>query len=118
MNCMKCGREIKEGASFCDSCLEEMKEYPVRPETVVQLPNHSQYTSSRRSIIRRKPQISEQEQIRRLKIRLKRLWTAFGIVLALLIMLCCLSANFLFRSRKPLPGQNYSTVPKTTETSD
>ena len=40
MSCMKCGRDTEEGRTFCTECLVEMEKYPVRPGTVVRLPEH------------------------------------------------------------------------------
>ena len=36
--CLKCRREIAEGQVFCDDCLAQMKKYPVKPGTPVNLP--------------------------------------------------------------------------------
>ncbi len=38
MNCMKCGREISPELVFCEECLAEMENYPVKPDTPVVLP--------------------------------------------------------------------------------
>ncbi len=38
MNCMKCGREIATDLVFCEDCLAEMENYPVKPDTPVILP--------------------------------------------------------------------------------
>ena len=38
MNCMKCGRETKEDAVFCEDCLDHMNRHPVPPNTLVYVP--------------------------------------------------------------------------------
>ena len=38
MNCVKCGREIPEDQVFCEICLTEMENYPVKPGTAVHIP--------------------------------------------------------------------------------
>ena len=38
MSCMRCGKETKEDQAFCDECLEEMEQYPIKPGTPIQLP--------------------------------------------------------------------------------
>ena len=38
MNCMKCGRKIKDRQVFCEDCLAIMESYPVKPGTPIQLP--------------------------------------------------------------------------------
>ena len=40
MHCMKCGRKVENSRSFCPDCMEEMEKYPVKPGTVVKLPDH------------------------------------------------------------------------------
>lgn len=118
MNCMKCGREVPSGQAFCDTCLAEMKKYPVNPDTVIQLPTAKSHPTPRKATVRRKAILSEQEQIRRLKTRLRRLWTALIILLVLMITLGCLAADTLLKSRRPLLGQNYSTIPQKTTSAE
>ena len=38
MNCVKCGRGIPEDQVFCETCLQEMENYPVNPGTAVHVP--------------------------------------------------------------------------------
>lgn len=40
MHCMKCGRKTEDSHVFCPDCLTEMEKYPVKPGTVVKLPQH------------------------------------------------------------------------------
>lgn len=109
MNCMKCGKEISPEAAFCESCLADMSNYPVKPDTVVQLPVRKEEPPARRNS-RRRNQISEQEQIKQLKIHLQRIWMAFAISL-LLLAVAVTAAVYLYRqNNEPQVGQNYSTV--------
>ncbi len=39
MACIKCGKEVSGSQVFCDSCLQDMQQYPVNPGTPVVLPN-------------------------------------------------------------------------------
>ena len=38
MSCVKCGKKVEEGNVFCPECLEDMKQYPVKPGTPVHIP--------------------------------------------------------------------------------
>ena len=38
MLCIKCGRKLEEGQVFCNLCLGDMAEYPIKPGTPIQLP--------------------------------------------------------------------------------
>lgn len=109
MKCMKCGRETGQDQLFCDSCSAEMKKYPVSPDTVVQLPNSKLRQPVKKSAARRRP-ASDPEQLRQLTHRVHLLRVALGVALALLIVLSCVSIRLAAKSRRPLPGQNYSTV--------
>ena len=114
MNCMKCGREIDETQVFCPECLAEMEKYPVKPGTVVQLPVRPKEAPVRKNP-RRRPQLSQEEQIKQLR---KRVW-GLRILLALTMVLLITVTGFLiWRMNKEdvtiLPGQNYITE-ETTE---
>lgn len=109
MNCMKCGSEIEAESSFCQKCLEEMKKYPVKPGTSVQLPTRSVITA-RKSPNTKRQALKEKEQIAKLTHRNKRLATL--LVLALLALSAV--SYFLVRELTKVPekpaGQNYTTV--------
>lgn len=113
MNCMKCGREVQSEQAFCESCMTAMQDYPVRADVAVQLPVRKNTPAAKGQNPRRRIAPSEQEQIRRLKLRVRRLWTALALVLVVLVILACFTANHLLRDRRPQRGQNYSTAPKT-----
>ena len=38
MSCMKCGNHTEDGQVFCARCQEMMEDYPVKPDTHIQLP--------------------------------------------------------------------------------
>ncbi len=109
MQCMKCGREILAGQVFCEGCLSDMKKYPVKPGTVVQLPRRKEEPAPQKAPSRR-PALKPEEQVKRLK---KRLW----IVTVTAVLLLALSGTGLYlavehileNDGKPLPGQNYSS---------
>ena len=114
MNCMRCGREILGNRVFCDSCLEEMARNPVDPSTPVQLPSRPIAAAAKRPGPKKKV-LSPEEQLPRLKKRLKWLWSAIvalilalGIVIAMLILVL----NNPPETGNPI-GKNYSTVQST-----
>ena len=113
MNCMKCGREIPEGA-FCEECLAVMEKYPVKPNTVVQIPNRDLAIQSRKP--RRRKELTEKEKLIRYEHRVQVLTWVNGILAVLLagaLVLCLLEYR---KTLGPPTGQNYSTVTPTSQT--
>ena len=108
MECMKCARPIDPGQVFCDSCLEEMEKYPVRPGTPITLPKRT-VTPLKKAQPRRRAMTQEElTAIQRKTI--KRLW------IALLCTLLCLALSVAlmlhFASNQEIHnniGQNYNT---------
>jgi len=116
--CMKCGRELKPGQVFCDGCLADMEKHPVKPGVVVLLPDHKA-AAQRAAARRRYPTVSPEEQISRLRARVKRLWIALALVSALAAGAGWLVVNDWLTQDDGslLPGQNYSSE-KSQETSE
>ena len=106
MGCMKCGRDIIEGQTFCDSCLAQMERYPVKPNTPVIIP-HRRPEAVKKAPARRK--LSPEEQIR----RLRRLNRTLSFLLALSLMLSIffgyIAVLHFLEEEKQLPGQNYTS---------
>lgn len=107
MNCMKCGVEIEAGQVFCQDCLAEMANYPVKPGTAVQLPRTQEGLPSKKPVHRRAP--SAEEQVKSLKKLLRVLTVGWLITLALLAALVYPAIAHLMEDDF-LPGQNYSSV--------
>ena len=117
MNCMKCGREIPAGQVFCDGCLEVMKKYPVKPDTVVQLPRSRQQNATKKQALRRRP-LSPEEQIPVLKRSLRRHKLCIAI-LVLVIAAATVAAFLQLRhpfSLPELPNYTNNTPDTTGET--
>ena len=68
MYCMKCGKEIKENQVFCEACLVTMGKYPVKPGTVVRLPQRKSAPAAKKSNSRRRTQIPPEEQVKNLLV--------------------------------------------------
>lgn len=107
MNCLKCGREIEENQVFCEECLDEAKEYPINPNTAIYLPKQMEQEPVKKQP-RRRP-VSQDEQLRQAKGRIRRLWV---VVVVLVLLLAALSypAYRYFTQDHPLVGQNYTPV--------
>lgn len=110
MGCIKCGRDIEEGQVFCQECLEVMKKYPVKPGIAIQLPQRKEGSVFKKPQAWRRPTVTPEEQLLRLKKRFRKLLLLWLIT----AMLLAVSGYFTFRyfhgSTFLLPGQNYSTI--------
>ena len=111
MGCMKCGRDISSGQVFCHKCLEEMEKYPVKPGTVVRLPQRKNTSAAKKHYSRRRTPIPPEEQVKNLK-RILRNMVALVVVLSLLLGAAGYFAvvHLLESEIVHLPGQNYSSV--------
>ncbi len=110
MNCMKCGRKTGDNQAFCESCLAEMEQYPVKPSTVILLPPQPKQPPKKQPA-KKKPAMLPEEQVPLLK---KKLWRLRFFALFLMLLLAGLS---YVTSRviteldiQRLLGQNYSTI--------
>lgn len=114
MNCMKCGRDIPQGQVFCDSCLEVMKKYPVKPDAAIQLPRRSLQNAVKKQPARRRP-LSPEEQIPLLKRSIRRLKITVAVLVLLLVAAIVVGVLHL-RNHDALPElPNYTnTAPDTT----
>ena len=108
MNCMKCGRDLKDQKVFCVRCLTEMAKYPVKPNTVVQLPTHRPEPVAKKPP--RKPELKPEEQVRHLRSTVRWL----GILLTVALLAFAFAANALLyyldqRDSGQEVGKNYTT---------
>lgn len=81
MHCMKCGRQVEDSHSFCPDCMEEMAKYPVKPGTVIKLPNHPVAAP----VKKRKRIPKPEDQIAALRRSRRRLMLALMFSLMLLL---------------------------------
>ena len=111
MNCLRCGNEIPEGQMFCQGCREYMEQDPVPQDAVVMIPRRDM---DRRG--NRKVSLSTDEMLDISRRKVKRL-RALAILLLLLLGFSIASNVYLLeKNRKPVVGQNYSTVTSTAPT--
>jgi len=117
MECLRCGRKTEEGDVFCTECLADMRRYPVKPGTVVQLPPKNSDFQPVKPPARRKP--TPDETIRKLKKRLRRQRLLLALVVLVFVVLAALTWFFPKKEiEQYLPGQNYTSEQssQTTET--
>ena len=113
MNCMKCGRDIDEGQVFCEGCLADMANYPVKPNIAIQLPHREETTAVRKAPQKRRQGPTAEERLQTAKRFIRRILVLWLITLALLIASLFPAVRFLMGDSIRLPGQNYSTVSTT-----
>ena len=107
MGCMKCGRDLAEGQTFCPACLEKMDRYPVRPGTPVIIPAH-RGEAPKKAPARRK--LSPEEQIRRLRRYNRALSFLLALSMIASILLGYIAVLHLLEKDEFLPGQNYTSI--------
>ena len=108
MNCMRCGREIRDDQVFCPECLSEMEKCPVKPDALVRLPRRPDPVPRRQS---RKKGLSEEEQIRGLKKRIRILALLLAVAVSLIFLLAVPAVEHILEEDISfLPGQNYSAA--------
>ena len=106
MKCMKCGSSIPSGQVFCESCLTDMAQHPVRQDAPLLLPRREKQLPTKRSKKKvRKPE--EQVTLLR-KIISVLLMTVLVLVIALTVSIYAL-VHLNNQNNGPLPGQNYGT---------
>ena len=85
MNCLRCGREVTDDQAFCPQCLELMEKHPVRPDTVVKLPQRRDTTIKKAPP--RKKVLTAEEQVVRLKRKNRWLTVILCVILAVSLLL-------------------------------
>lgn len=110
MKCLKCGRKVEENQVFCTDCLLVMEKYPVKPGTAVILPSRSEPAPVRKAGSRFRPILTQEEQQRSLKRRIRRLTLTLVVMLLLFAGLAFYTAHLLRSQAQPRRGQNYSSV--------
>ena len=116
MNCVKCGREIPEDQVFCETCLTEMENYPVKPGTAVHIPTRTAEELPKKPVKKKRIPTAEELLLRtRKKLRRTR-------ILAVILLLICGVLSFLMAQAvleldfQRLLGQNYRTEESTVAT--
>ena len=86
---MKCGKEIQENRVFCEDCLADMAQHPVKPGTPVQLPARPVQIVAKRGS--KKKEITPETQLKRQRAAIAWLcglllasWVGLGVTVAML----------------------------------
>ena len=109
MKCMKCGRDVEAGQVFCPDCLKGMEDYPVNPNVTVRIPRRPDPVQVRKQP--RRKQLTEEEQIRTLKTRMRILTWVLVAAVAVIVALTIPAVRYLLEETiSLLPGQNYSVA--------
>ena len=114
---MRCGRETAQEQVFCQACLTEMERYPVKPGTVVQLPRRQETPANKMTLPRRKV-LTQEEQIRKLKKNVRILIVLLVLAWTLVAALAYPALKELIGEQELRPGQNYSAITETEESSE
>ena len=114
MNCLKCGRETQQSQVFCDACLEVMQSYPVKPGTVIHLPNRETSAPEKKPA----PEQWEEHTDDQLP-KLRRLTRWLTATIALLSLLLCIATGMLIHAlnmdaNSSAIGRNYTTAQEKT----
>ena len=107
--CLKCGKETADRAVFCDECQSIMDQNPVKPGTVIHLPQRPAPQD------RKNRDYAEEAESAKLLKRLRGTVRLLAAVVALLSVVLVFMAMALIRSITEQPdvpyiGRNYTTV--------
>ena len=111
LHCLKCGKEIPEKQVFCETCLDVMEQFPVKPETKIFLPKRDAPSVSKKAPVRKKV-LSPEERVP----KLKKAVLVLSVMLTVAVLFLVLAFALLFDtlSTKDVPqdtiGQNYGTI--------
>ena len=93
MNCIKCGVKIPENQVFCDTCLTDMEQYPVKPDITVILPPREEAPISKKKS--RKRALPVEEQLRRIKSKLRLAHLTLAVVFVCFLLLAAMLLQYL-----------------------
>lgn len=107
MVCLKCGREVAGKQVFCDACLQVMDANPVKPGTLVLLPNPKTRTAAKKQT-HRKRALPAEEQVSHLRKALRRMYLCVTVLILALGMATAMLVHEILQTGEPVIGQNYT----------
>ena len=107
MQCLRCGRETEDERVFCFLCESVMVKQPVKPNTVVTIPERS--VRARMGPVRKPARVEEDTDHLHRTILQLRLWVCM-LMAALMLCVGVLTWQELSRAREPAIGENYSSI--------
>ena len=84
MFCLKCGKETQENQVFCETCLQVMDQYPVKPDAAIHLPDRQRSYLKKTAHRKRVP--TQDEVIARLKKTNRCLIWSLAILLLIVLV--------------------------------
>ena len=110
MNCLKCGRELKEGQVFCDICMDAMEKEPIKINTPVMIPVQPKTTPSHRRSL-----VNAEEELKRLQKTNQNLilWLTVATIAAMLFAFGLYHQEFL--EVVDNLGKNYHVIETVTD---
>ena len=93
MNCLKCGKNLGSSHVFCDECIEKMKQNPVKPGTVINLPNRAPTPVTKKKVVKRRYWWNIEDEIAPLRSKVR--WLTFALIVAILGFLIAVAVIFL-----------------------
>lgn len=108
MFCLKCGKVISEDQVFCPECLSVMEAYPVKPDTVVHIPQRAP-----RSPEKKHRTVSPKEQIYQLRKTVRWLMLTSAVLMVALLLTAAMLLQQLDKPNTPAGtplGRNYTTA--------
>ena len=95
MNCIKCGVKIPENQVFCDACLADMEQYPVKPDITVVLPHREEIPVSKKKS-RKRTALPPEEQLRRVKSKLRLAHLTLAVVFICFLLVAAMLLQYLY----------------------
>lgn len=111
MDCMKCGRETKPDAIFCQDCLEHMEKYPVPEHAFVYVPTEKDRTAAVKKQAVIHTVASPEDQVKRLhrEADMLRLMVILFAVLSMFLGIVSMETLNELKVTKFI-GKNYTAV--------
>ena len=93
MACMKCGKKLGSSQVFCDECLATMAENPVKPNTVVTLPQRETAPTPKKKVLPHRYFWNLEGENDTLRTKLR--WMRFALIVAILGFIIAVAVIFL-----------------------
>lgn len=111
MYCLRCGKDTPEKQVFCNSCLDSMDKYPIKPGTSVHLPRKKEAPPAKKAARKFRPVTPEE-----LIVRMRKAIRILALMLAVSLLLLCVAIGMLLQHWQEAPaapiGQNYTVSTK------
>ena len=112
MNCLRCARETSGQQVFCDACLDDMTQHPVKSDTPIYLPTRKVNAAPKTKRRFRRERTAEEMVV----ILRKRIRVLAVLVLILSMMLAAAEAGVWLAKKQgadlsmPNIGQNFQSI--------